>query len=464
MKFLLKNKPLLIGAILAVIVFIVSSQHHGHTHDHHGHAHDDHGHSHEHPAAKYGRAVNEAAQEEAKKAQSHGHSHGAKESHGHSHEDHSTHGHSHEDHSTHGHAHDDHSTHGHSHDDHSTHGHSHGHSHKASKRSATPKYQDYDKDSYLFFLNDPVKRLWTYSIGATLLISAFPCFLLLTIPLQANTVENGPLLKVLLAFGSGGLLGDAFLHLIPHAQPSGDHGHGHSHSDSGHGHSHDNTVGGWVLGGIIAFLIVEKFVRLMRGEDGHGHSHGIEKKKDKLSDEEDDKKGGVNSKKKKNGKKVEEKKCTNIKVTAFLNLVADFTHNFTDGLAIGASFIAGPYVGLITTITVLVHEIPHEIGDFAILIQSGFSKKRAMLVQLITALGALSGCIISLLSTDATSLAEEAVSSWVLPFTAGGFIYIATVSVIPELLEGNSNVWQSIKEVIAILIGIGMMYLIALYE
>uniref|UniRef100_A0AAF5D2H0 CHK domain-containing protein n=1 Tax=Strongyloides stercoralis TaxID=6248 RepID=A0AAF5D2H0_STRER len=445
MKHLFKNKYLLVGIILVGSIIFVSTQHHGH--------------SHEHPAAKYGREVNEAAQKEMKDGHSHGHTHEphghTHESHGHTHESHDhTHDHHGHTHESHGHTHE---SHGHTHEDTSEHGHSH-----TNVKRSTSKYQDYEKDSYLYFLNDPVKRLWTYSIGATLLISAFPCFLLLTIPLQANTIENGPLLKVLLAFGSGGLLGDAFLHLIPHAQPAGDHDHGHSHSDSGHGHSHDNTVGGWVLGGIIAFLIIEKLVRLMRGEDGHGHSHGGEKKKAKHSDDEGNGKDEKNSKKKKGAKKVEEKACSNIKVTAFLNLVADFTHNFTDGLAIGASFIAGPYVGLVTTMTVLVHEIPHEIGDFAILIQSGFSKKRAMLVQLITALGALSGCIISLLSTDAHSLAEEAVSSWVLPFTAGGFIYIATVSVIPELLDSNSSVWQSIKEIIAILAGIGMMYLIAL--
>ncbi|CEF69378.1 Zinc transporter SLC39A7 [Strongyloides ratti] len=450
MKLLFRSKYLLVGIVLGVNILFASTQHHGHAHD------DHHGHSHEHPAAKYGKAVNEAAQKMVKEDHLHDDDH-----HGHTHEHHGhTHEHGHEcNHGhSHGHSHDEESSHGHSHGEES----SHGHSHTNVKRSTTTKYQDYAKDSYFSFLNDPVRRLWTYSIGATLLISAFPCFLLLTIPLQANTIENGPLLKVLLAFGSGGLLGDAFLHLIPHAQPAGDHGHGHSHSDSEHGHSHDNTVGGWVLGGIIAFLIIEKLVRLIRGEDGHGHSHGGEKKKVKCSDDEDDDKVEKNSKKKKSVKKVEDKSCSNIKVTAFLNLVADFTHNFTDGLAIGASFIAGPYVGLVTTMTVLVHEIPHEIGDFAILIQSGFSKKRAMFVQLITALGALSGCIISLLSTDAHSLAEEAVSSWVLPFTAGGFIYIATVSVIPELLDSNSSVWQSMKEIIAILAGIGMMYLIAL--
>lgn len=65
-----------------------------------------------------------------------------------------------------------------------------------------------------------------------------------------------------------------------------------------------------------------------------------------------------------------------IKVAGYLNLAADFTHNFTDGLAIGASYLAGSSVGLITTVTILLHEVPHEIGDFAILIQSGCSKRK----------------------------------------------------------------------------------------
>ena len=92
-------------------------------------------------------------------------------------------------------------------------------------------------------------------------------------------------------------------------------------------------------------------------------------------------------------------------------------------------------------ITVLVHEVPHEIGDFAILVQSGFSKKKvcksnkfqnsfsnqAMLIQLCTALGALAGCILSLWDVDAAALAEAAEQSWAIPFTAGGFIYIGTV-------------------------------------
>ena len=65
-----------------------------------------------------------------------------------------------------------------------------------------------------------------------------------------------------------------------------------------------------------------------------------------------------------------------LKIAGYLNLAADFAHNFTDGLAIGASFLAGESVGIITTITILLHEVPHEIGDFAILVQSGCSKRK----------------------------------------------------------------------------------------
>ena len=67
---------------------------------------------------------------------------------------------------------------------------------------------------------------------------------------------------------------------------------------------------------------------------------------------------------------------TDIKVSGYLNLAADFTHNFTDGLAIGASFLVSPAVGAVTTLTILLHEVPHEIGDFAILVQSGCTKKK----------------------------------------------------------------------------------------
>jgi len=329
--------------------------------------------------------------------------------------------------------------------------------------------------------------IWFNAMMATLLISAAPFFILFLIPLD-KSAENQWLLKIMLAFASGGLLGDAFLHLIPHAmmaaqEPEGE-GHGHSHS---HGHSHgegaehgphDMSVGLGVLAGVLAFLCVEKLVRIMKG--GHAHSHNIKPVEKK---EEDGKKKATDEKKKKkakdsdnedteetkeekeSAKKVEEKKEAvqeeeeDIKVAGYLNLAADCFHNFTDGLAVGASFLAGESIGMITTLTILFHEVPHEIGDFAILIQSGVPRNKAIMLQLLTAVGAITGCAVSLILGGAT----EAAASLTLPFTAGGFIYIATVHVIPELLEGAS-LKQSMMEVMAMLAGIGMMIIIAQYE
>ncbi|KAG1925558.1 zinc transporter SLC39A7 [Pimephales promelas] len=305
-------------------------------------------------------------------------------------------------------------------------------------------------------------ELWMQAIGATLLISAAPFLILFLIPVQSNTDQHQKLLKVLLSFASGGLLGDAFLHLIPHAlEPHSHHGQPHSSEEShvhshGDAHGHMMSVGLWVLGGIVAFLVVEKFVRLLKG--GHSHSHAAPKAKD--SDEEGDKKREKGEKEKKVSNKNPVETSSDIKVSGYLNLAADFTHNFTDGLAIGASFLVGPAVGTVTTITILLHEVPHEIGDFAILVQSGCTKKKAMCLQLLTAIGALAGTACSLLAEGVGAAA----TAWILPFTAGGFVYIATVTVLPELLVGRSSLWQSMLEILALLFGVGMMVLIAEYE
>ena len=147
-------------------------------------------------------------------------------------------------------------------------------------------------------------------------------------------------------------------------------------------------------------------------------------------------------------------------MAGYLNLAADFTHNFTDGLAIGASYLVSINVGMVTTVTILLHEFPHEIGDFAILIQSGCSKRRAMMLQLVTAVGALLGTFVGLAVESAGS---GTATLWILPFTAGGFIYIALVSVLPELLE-DTTVWQTVKELIALVIGVGLMVFITYLE
>lgn len=402
---------------------------------------------------------------------------------------------------------------GHGHSGHSHHDGAEAPSYKYSREANEPHSHDEQPRSYVSSKDytgskekpRDVFTLWVESLLSTLAVSIAPFIILFLIPID-NRVEHRPKLKVLLSFASGGLLGDAFLHLIPHALLSvsqdteSSHSHSHDtaeeHSDV---HGHDMRVGLGVLAGIVMFLMVEKFVRIVKG--GHGHSHDskapvqvadTDDKVIKVNDisETDDvpPEGKVDADSSSNGagdNKTEENSdeinqeeahdetfCSktpedslhqkdeeDIKVAGYLNLAADFTHNFTDGLAIGASYLAGRNIGIITTVTIFLHEVPHEIGDFAILIQSGCSKRKAIMLQLLTAVGALSGTFCSLL---AEGLDPSAID-WILPFTAGGFIYIATVSVIPELLE-DTKFWQSVKEVMALLFGVFMMVLIAEYE
>ncbi|NXS40312.1 S39A7 protein, partial [Balaeniceps rex] len=249
---------------------------HGHSHGH-GHSHEDlyHGHSHGH------------SHEDLHHGHSHSHEGMYHGHHGHSHEDpHHGHSHSHEGmYHGHGHSHEG-MYHGHSHED--LH---HGHSHEdALPGPHSPSHEDAHRPSHERFPPDPSKppprtdtvTLWMHTMAATLVISAAPYLVLFLIPVESNAPRHQALLKLLLSFAAGGLLGDAFLHLIPHAlAPHAHHGEGgHAHAEpGGHGHSHHGqeharmlTVGLWVLAGIVAFLVVETFVRHAKG--GHGHSHG----------------------------------------------------------------------------------------------------------------------------------------------------------------------------------------------
>ena len=166
-----------------------------------------------------------------------------------------------------------------------------------------------------------------------------------------------------------------------------------------------------------------------------------------------------------------------IKLSAYLNLIADFTHNITDGLALSSSFYASPTLGATTTVAVFFHEIPHEVGDFALLIQSGFSKKMAMGAQFLTALGAFLGTCLGIAVQELGKSGNDATSGetgskglagtglgWgdmLLPFTAGTFLYVGTVAVIPELLETGPNKREEVKKTIfqfvAMAVGAGIM-------
>tara|TARA_B100000989_G_C19520408_1_gene463887 strand:+ start:1488 stop:1931 length:444 start_codon:yes stop_codon:yes gene_type:complete len=112
-----------------------------------------------------------------------------------------------------------------------------------------------------------------------------------------------------------------------------------------------------------------------------------------------------------------------------MNLVGDGAHNFVDGILIASSFIADPTLGLTTTIAIILHEIPQEISDIAILIQGGYSQRKAVLLNCLCATACIPGALITVFFSQIMELNLSAM----LAFTAGGFIYIATSDLVPLL-------------------------------
>ncbi|KAG0370580.1 hypothetical protein BGZ54_005648 [Gamsiella multidivaricata] len=348
------------------------------------------------------------------------------------------------------------------------------------------------------------------SLLGTTYISLIPNLLLYFVPPDIKPES----LNTLVAFAVGGLLGDVFLHLLPHSFL----GEVHSGDLVTANEKKNVVVGLGIFVGFFMFFCIDKVMRVLSGGEGghsHSHSHDHGKKVDgenehhhhydhdhkhehkhtheeskdstlrqrKGSKEQDD----VN----KDSKEPAKKEISNsIKLSAYLNLIADATHNFTDGLAMAASFYTSPAIGATTTVAVFFHEIPHEVGDYAILIQSGFPRSKAMMSQFITAIGAFLGTLAGIAIEEMSKVASEGeagkavggqalalfgiesipmrAGDLVIPFTAGGFLYIATVGVIPELLTVSGkfakDARQFASEIVAMLIGVGMMTIIALNE
>ncbi|XP_023071418.1 zinc transporter ZIP13 isoform X4 [Piliocolobus tephrosceles] len=190
---------------------------------------------------------------------------------------------------------------------------------------------------------------WICSLLGSLMVGLSGVFPLLVIPLEMGTMlrsEAGAWrLKQLLSFALGGLLGNVFLHLLPEAWA-----YTCSASPGGEGQSlqQQQQLGLWVIAGILTFLALEKMFLDSKAE---GTSQ----------------------------------------VSGYLNLLANTIDNFTHGLAVAASFLVSRKIGLLTTMAILLHEIPHEVGDFAILLRAGFDRWSAAKLQLSTALGGLLG-------------------------------------------------------------------------
>ncbi|KAL7462003.1 hypothetical protein ACHAXS_002402 [Conticribra weissflogii] len=284
------------------------------------------------------------------------------------------------------------------------------------------------------------------SFLSVFIISFAPNVLLFLFPNYAasDPLENSgarALLSLGQALAVGGLLGDVFLHTLPDCFGESieihlDHHIIHSGIREDH-HHHHHHHGGEALGlrvllGFAAFLIMDILVRSLEKNHGGSHSHS------QSHTAFGDKKGYVCNQ---NGAS-EEKKSDKIQVPSgtlilsspvLLSLIGDSLHNFTDGLAIGATYAAMDIShtnisafgllkskGGLASVSVFLHEIPHELGDFATLVNAGLSRNMAIGAQFITAIAAFLGTALGLFSGQIVEGLEHDV---LLPFTAGGEYY-----------------------------------------
>ncbi|MDH7563521.1 MAG: ZIP family metal transporter [Candidatus Bathyarchaeota archaeon] len=210
------------------------------------------------------------------------------------------------------------------------------------------------------------------------------------------------ILMVLVGFSSGTLLGSAFLDLLPEAL-------------AGEG-LESSTVFLYVLFGIVVFFAIEKFLYWRHCHEGECEVH----------------------------------------MFAYLNLIGDGVHNFIDGMIIAATFLISSGLGFATTLAVIFHEIPQEIGDFGVQIYGGLSKRRALMYNFISALTAVVGATV-VLSMKYIQSAEI----YIVPFAAGGFVYIAATDLMPELHK-KTKAAESVIQFTSILFGMGLMAYLAL--
>ncbi len=236
---------------------------------------------------------------------------------------------------------------------------------------------------------------FVYPLLSVILVSLVSFIGVLTLFLNPAVVRRYVFVLVSLAVGA--LLGDSFLHLLPEAFAQ---------------IADTRLLSLLVIAGILLFFILEKLL--------HWHHHTSE--------------------------------CDTPHPVGSLVIVSDGVHNFIDGLVLGASFLVSNEVGLATTIAVVLHEIPQEIGDFGVLLHAGFSKSKALWFNFLSAILAVAGVLaVFLLGEWASTLAI-----WLLPVSAGGFIYIAMADLLPELNKTKVPRYMALQ-LLAITIGIGAM-------
>jgi zinc and cadmium transporter len=240
--------------------------------------------------------------------------------------------------------------------------------------------------------------------ASVLVVSLISLIGVFTLALNAGRLQK--ILFYLVSFSAGALLGDVFLHLVPAlAESSG----------------LTLNISIFILTGIILFFILEKFIcwRHCHIPTSKKHTHSL----------------------------------------AAVNLVGDGLHNFIDGLIIAASYAISLPLGLVTTVAIIAHEIPQEIGDFGVLLYAGVARGKAVFYNFLSALLAFAGAGAGVIFADKFADFSDIITA----LTIGGFIYIATADLIPELKKEN-ELAQSIKQLLGISLGIALMAVLLFLE
>jgi zinc and cadmium transporter len=249
--------------------------------------------------------------------------------------------------------------------------------------------------------------VWLYSLLSVFIVSLISLIGVFSLSIKKERLEH--ILLYLVSFSVGALFGEVFLHILP---------------EIGEQATYSARFGFYFLIGIILFFIIEKIVHWR-------HCH-----------------------------RAEHCDVHEIKVVGYTSLVGDSFHNFLDGMIIASSFMVSTPLGIATTLAVIIHEIPQEIGDFGVLMYSGFTRAKALLFNLASALFAVLGAILALFLAGNI----EGLSLVILAVAGGGFIYIAGSDLIPELHKDHCSGCRPFLQLLFIICGIGVMSLLLLLE
>ena len=269
-------------------------------------------------------------------------------------------------------------------------------------------------------------RLWLYTLGSVVAVSLVALVGLFVLSRAKEKLER--ITPYLVSLAVGALLGGAVLHLIPRAV-----------QESGAG----LTVWLYLLAGFVGSFVLEKFLKAHH----HGH-HALLSGEGKYEARQAHGGHGGDSWESDAGASQGE----DARPLSAMVLFGDGVHNLLDGVVIAASYSVDPWVGLVTTLAVFLHEVPQEIGDFGALVHGGLPPKRALLLNLLSALAAILGAVLTLwIGTQ-----MESVTRVILPIAAGNFLYIAAADLVPELHQERGG-WMALWQVVIILAGIALM-------